>query len=180
MAVNSWNKRMGRKWDAMWPHNWCFWEFTGCSERYVVSLEVASEVPARWISSSQALSSQHMPSFASVTKRSICCTHNAGSILWALKYFYCEGMDTCRVWWCLVLKRFCCIASRLKCPQGWEAHCPFLRLNSFVVMFFLGGCICVCEGSVHSSWALGIECFYLYFQFFVTNSNKHTNQKNTF
>lgn len=27
--------------------------------------------------------------------------------------------------------KICCLASRLKCPRGWKAHCPFLRLNSF-------------------------------------------------
>lgn len=55
------------------------------------------------------------------------------------------------------------IAPRLKCPRGWQAYCPFQRLNSFGKIFSPGSCNCVCEISVHSIWAPWLECFPLNF-----------------
>lgn len=156
-----------------------FWGFTRCfkdkleldlnwSPWFVdeISIEIASLTLARWISSFfQALFSSISPGFALVTERSIYCTHKACFILRALKDFYCERMETLDeydgLWsWKDLLWT---IASRLKSPRGWQAYCPFQRLNSLGKIFSLGSCNCICEISVHSAWALWFECFLLYF-----------------
>lgn len=172
---------MGRKWDTKQVHNSCFWRFTRHSGRQAwiglelnwtpwfvgeISLEIASQALARWISSFfKASFSSASPGFALVTKRSIYCTHKACPILRALKDFYCERMETLDesdgFWsWKDLLWT---IAPRLKCPRGWQAYCPFQRLNSFGKIFSPGSCNCVCEISVHSAWAPWFECFLLYF-----------------
>lgn len=138
---------MGRKWDTKQVHSSCFWGFTRHSGRQAwiglelnstpwfvgeISLEIVSQTLARWMSSFfKAPFSSTSRGFALVTERSIYCTHKACLIFRDLKDFYCERMEALEsdeYWsWEDLLWN---IAPRLKCPRGWQAYCPFQRLNS--------------------------------------------------
>lgn len=130
-----------------------------------ITLEIASQTLAGWISSFfKAPFSIVSPGFALVTERSIYCPHRAYLTLRALKDFYCERMETFDESSGFGDRKICYepIAPRLKCPRGWQAYCPFQRLNSFRKIFSPGGCNCVCEMNVHSAWATWFECFLVY------------------
>lgn len=167
--------------DTKQVHSSCFWGFTTHFGRQAwiglelnwtpwfvgeISLEITSTTLARWISSFfKALFSSTSPGLALVTERSIYCRTQSLPDLRALKDFYCERMATLDEsdgfgsWKDLLWT----IAPRLKCPRGWQAYCPFQRLNSLGKIFSSASCNCVCEISVHSAWALWFECFLLHF-----------------
>lgn len=138
---------MGRKWDTKQVHSSCLWGFTRHSGRQAwiglelnstpwfvgeITLEIVSQTLARWMSSFfKAPFSSTSPGFALVAERSIYCTHKACLIFRDLKDFYCERMEALEsdeywAWEDLLWN----IAPRLKCPRGWQAYCPFQRLNS--------------------------------------------------